>query len=165
MIDLIYVGFEILLFQRSRILQKKEHKISRPQGWFKIYKTYLQLKILNEWTRLIFSESSSWIINDKRARIRVTTKKMKFEARKLKFCTWGLEGRPDLKIEKKISKNFTPTQNAKFWYLRIVSLKFPQKLSGDVEFNTDQHTKRTMWANAHSGRYTDKKLIKSAFYW
>ena len=75
---------------------------------------------------------------------RVTTKKMKFEARKLKFCTWGLEGRPDLKIEKKNSKNFTPTQNAKFWYLRIVSLKFPQKLSGDVEFNTDQHTKRTM---------------------
>ena len=46
--------------------------------------------------------------------VRVTTKKMKFEARKLKFCTWGLEGRPDPKIEKKISKNFTPTQNAKF---------------------------------------------------
>ena len=37
--------------------------------------------------------------------VRVTTKKMKFEARKLKFCTWGLVGRPDPKIEKKIQKN------------------------------------------------------------
>ena len=35
---------------------------------------------------------------------RVTTKKMKIGARKLKFCTRGLVGRPDPKIEKKFRK-------------------------------------------------------------
>ena len=49
-------------------------------------------------------------------------KKMKFEARKLKFRIWGRIECPDSKIEKK-SKNFTSTQNAKFWYLWNVSLK------------------------------------------
>ena len=36
--------------------------------------------------------------------VRVTTKKMKFAARKLKFWMWGLVGRPDPKIEKKFQK-------------------------------------------------------------
>ena len=43
---------------------------------------------------------------DEELESRVTTKKMKFEARKLKFCTWGLVGRPDLKIEKKKFEKF-----------------------------------------------------------
>ena len=35
---------------------------------------------------------------------------MKFPVRKLKFCPDSLVGRPNQKIEDKISKNFTPTQ-------------------------------------------------------
>ena len=75
---------------------------------------------------------------------------MKFEARK----------RPDLKIEKKNFKKFHAYAKCEILISQTVSFKFPQNLPGDVEFDTDQHTKRRKWANAHSGRYTDKKLIK-----
>ena len=39
------------------------------------------------------------------AKARVTTKKMKIEARKLKFCTRGLVGRPDPKISPAVSSS------------------------------------------------------------
>ena len=55
----------------------------------------------------------------------------------------GFGGAPGSKTrQKKISKKFTPTQNAKFRYLWNVSLKFPEKFSEDLELDTDQHTKR-----------------------
>ena len=61
---------------------------------------------------------------------------MKFEVRKLKFRKKGFVARPSRKIEKKQKFH----AYAKRQILLSLEL-FPQKLSKDVEFYTDKHTK------------------------
>ena len=56
--------------------------------------------------------------------VRVTTKKWDL---KLGILHKGFGEACESKNQKKL-KNFTPTQNAKFWYLWNGSLKFPQNL-------------------------------------
>ena len=85
----------------------KNHASKSKKGQISIFIRRRQIKHQNESRHVCFLKN--------KVSSRVTTKKkMKFEGRRLKFSTGGSVGRPNPKIEKKNSKNFTPTQNAKF---------------------------------------------------